>query len=58
MTQNNLGNALSRLGEQEGGTGHLDRAVAAYREALLEFTRERVPLKWAMTQNNLAACRT
>ena len=28
-------------------------AVAAYREALKEYTRERVPLDWAMTQMNL-----
>jgi hypothetical protein len=27
--------------------------VAAYRDALKETTRERVPLDWAMTQNNL-----
>jgi hypothetical protein len=28
-------------------------AVAAYREALKERTRERVPLQWATTQTNL-----
>jgi hypothetical protein len=33
--------------------GHLTEAVAAYRAALEERTRERVPLDWAMTQNNL-----
>ena len=27
--------------------------MAAYREALKERTRERVPLDWAATQNNL-----
>jgi tetratricopeptide (TPR) repeat protein len=27
--------------------------VAAYQEALKERTRERVPLDWALTQNNL-----
>ena len=27
--------------------------MAAFREALKERTRERVPLDWAMTQNNL-----
>ena len=32
---------------------HLTEAVAAYRAALQEYTRERVPLDWAMTQNNL-----
>ncbi len=45
----NLGAALTRLGERESGTGKLEEAVAAYREALKERTRERVPLDWAMT---------
>jgi tetratricopeptide (TPR) repeat protein len=52
-TQNNLGNALSVLGERESGTGRLREAVEACRDALKEYTRERVPLDWAMTQNNL-----
>ena len=47
MTQNNLGNALARLGERESGTARLEEAVAAYRAALEERTRERVPLDWA-----------
>ena len=50
MTQKNLGNALLRLGERESGTARLEEAVAAYRAALQENTRERVPLHWAMTQ--------
>ena len=41
------------LGERESGTARLEEAVAAFREALEECTRERVPLDWAMTQNNL-----
>jgi tetratricopeptide (TPR) repeat protein len=53
MTQNNLGSALSSLGERESGTAKLEEAVVAYREALKELTRERVPLDWAWTQNNL-----
>jgi tetratricopeptide (TPR) repeat protein/pimeloyl-ACP methyl ester carboxylesterase len=52
---NDLGNALTTLGERESGTARLEGAVAAYRAALLETTRERVPLAWAMTQNNLGA---
>jgi tetratricopeptide (TPR) repeat protein len=40
-TQNNLGNALSRLGERESGTERLEEAVAAYRAALEELTLER-----------------
>jgi tetratricopeptide (TPR) repeat protein len=51
--QNDLGTALWSLGERESGTGRLEEAVAAYRDALKERTRERVPLNWAATQNNL-----
>ena len=43
------------LGERESGTARLEEAVAAYRDALKERTRERVPLDWAMTQNNLGS---
>ena len=44
MTQKNLGNALQALGERESGTARLEEAVAAYRAALEEHTRARVPL--------------
>jgi hypothetical protein len=37
-----------------GRSEALDEAVAAYREALKEYTRERVPLDWAATQKNLS----
>ena len=50
MTQQNLGNALRTLGERESGTARLEEAVAAYRAALEERTRARVPLEWARTQ--------
>jgi tetratricopeptide (TPR) repeat protein len=50
---NLLGNALWTLGARESGTARLEQAVAAYRAALEEYTRERVPLDWATTQNNL-----
>ena len=58
-TQNNLGKVLLRLGERESGTERLEEAVAAFRKALQEFTRERDPLDWAETQNHLgvALCR-
>jgi tetratricopeptide (TPR) repeat protein len=49
-TQMNLGNALATLGARESGTARLDEAVA-----VLELTRERVPLQWAMTQMNLGS---
>jgi hypothetical protein len=55
MTQMNLGSALARLGVRESGTERLEEAVSAYREALKERTRERVPLEWAMTQMNLGS---
>jgi exonuclease VII small subunit len=32
-TQNNLGTALSTLGERESGTARLEEAIAAYRNA-------------------------
>src|SRR5262249_22260725 len=51
--QNSLGVALTRLGERESGTGKLEDALAAFREALKERTRERVPLEWATTQSNM-----
>ena len=57
ITQNNLGNALRALGEREGGTVTLERAVEAYEAALEERTRERVPYSWAQTQVNLAIVR-
>jgi hypothetical protein len=53
VRRNNLGEALWRLGGRESGTARLEEAVAAYRAALEERTRARVPLDWAMTQMNL-----
>jgi hypothetical protein len=40
------------LGEREGGTARLEEAVSAFREALQENTRERVPLQWAKCTGN------
>ena len=50
---NDLGIALQVLGERDSDPDTLHQAVTAYREALKEYTRERVPLDWATTQNNL-----
>jgi len=47
LAQHNLANALESLGERESGTVRLEEAVAAYRQALMERTRARVPLDWA-----------
>jgi tetratricopeptide (TPR) repeat protein len=41
------------LGERETGTEHLGQAVAAYRLALEERTRQRDPLGWAGAQTGL-----
>ena len=43
----------SALGERQSGTARLEEAVAAYREALQEWTRARAPRDWAMTQMGL-----
>jgi tetratricopeptide (TPR) repeat protein len=59
MTTDNLSSALSKQGElelkkgSESGKERLKQALQAYGEALEERTRERVPLEWAATQNNL-----
>ena len=54
VTQGNLGNALLEAGLSErAGPRVCTEAVAAYRAALEVKTRERVPLDWAKTQNNL-----
>jgi hypothetical protein len=54
QAENNLGLALAMLGAWETGTARLEEAVVAYRAALEERTRARVPLKWAATESNLA----
>ena len=51
--QNDLGNALAKLGQRDNKPARLEEAVAAYREALKERTRERAPIEWAATQNDL-----
>ena len=39
----------------ERGTARLIEAVSAYQSALEIWTREEVPLDWAMAQNNLGS---
>ena len=51
----NLGTALFKLGERESRTVRLEQAVAAFRAALEERSRKRVPFDWALTQHNLGA---
>ena len=45
--------ALTTYGGQAGNNESLTEAVAAHRAALTEYTRERVPLDWARTQDGL-----
>ncbi|MEM5517840.1 hypothetical protein WNY37_12860 [Henriciella sp. AS95] len=49
----NEGTAAYQRGILDPERNNLDRAVSAYRKALTERTRDRIPLDWAMTQNNL-----
>jgi tetratricopeptide (TPR) repeat protein len=53
-----LGMALTTLGEREGGKEKLQQAIEAFREALKEFARERVPLFWARAENGLGLALT
>ena len=48
-----LGRALRFLGDRESWTAHLEEAVTAFRAALEEQTRDRAPLDWAETENDL-----
>lgn len=51
--QHELGNALGVLGARDPVTNRLERAIEAFRQALLSITREREPLHWATAQNDL-----
>jgi hypothetical protein len=50
-----LGKALGKLGERESGTARIEEAITAFRAALEEQTRDRVPLLWAYANHALAA---
>jgi hypothetical protein len=53
MTQNNLGAALTRLGEREAGTARLEEAVEAHREALEVFRAANATYYVEMAEGNL-----
>ena len=42
-----------RLGEERGDNAHLASAIAFYKKTLSIWTRDKHPLDWAGTQNNL-----
>jgi hypothetical protein len=48
-----LADSLKVYGEQAGDNATLQEAIGYYQDVLQERTRARVPLDWAMTQNNL-----
>ena len=48
-----LAASLSTLGQQAGINEPLGEAIECYRMVLSHYTREKVPLDWAATQNNL-----
>ncbi len=43
----------ARLGEERGDNARLASAIAFYKKTLMITTRDKVPLLWAMTQNDL-----
>jgi tetratricopeptide (TPR) repeat protein len=45
--------ALRTHGDEKGDNAVLAQAIGIYRDVLRESIRERMPLDWAMTQNNL-----
>jgi hypothetical protein len=53
MSQHNLGMALWSLGVRKLGMAALEESIVAFRAALEERTRERVPFLWAATQHHL-----
>ena len=55
MTQNNLGNAYSKLAEVKDKAENCKRAIEAYEEALKVRTLECFSIDYAMTQNNLGS---
>ena len=50
---NDLGYALSTLGQRESGTKRVEKGIAAFNAALEALTRERAPFGWAATQSGL-----
>ena len=53
IASNNLGVALSNLGNRENGTQRLEEARSAYEKALTTWTRSDFPTDWALVLNNL-----
>jgi tetratricopeptide (TPR) repeat protein len=56
--QFSLATAFAFEGEQSGMNESLAEAIVLYRKVLEASTRERVPIQWATTQNNLGVALT
>ncbi len=52
-TQDNLGNALRKLGTKQKNNTYLMEAVEAHKKALTVWTKENNPWDWAMAKTNL-----
>lgn len=51
--QNNLGNILAAMGQQQRDESLYTGAIAAFTSALEELSQEETPIEWATTQYNL-----
>lgn len=51
--QSTSGDILAELGDRNGDPALMRQAISAYEVALTVRTRERLPLEWAETRNNL-----
>jgi len=51
--QNNLGNILAALGQQQSNAGMFEKAIQCFHHALEEYSQEDAPMDWAATQSNL-----
>jgi len=52
-TQNNLGNILAALAQQQSDAALYEKAIQCFNHALDELNQEKSPLDWAATQYNL-----
>ena len=58
MTQVNVGDTLSTLGSLENDTADLERAITAYREALIGRNLDVGSIDWVAVRSNLARAQT
>lgn len=56
-TQNDLGNILAALGQQQRDVALFEKSIQCFTSALEEFDQEKSPLDWAATQYNLGTAK-